>query len=86
MNILNGGQSEDPEEKRSAEELAKQLQKNMLCMKGSFMTADGRGVDYSCLASSDTFREYVAMAQLLAHCDLTVLSEDARKAFFISIL
>jgi len=86
MNILNNGQGEELQEKKSAEELAKQLQKSMLRMKGDYMTPDGRGVDYDSLVSSDTFRDYVAMSRLLGQCDLSLLSEDTRKAFFVSIL
>lgn len=86
MNILNSGDREGPEGSKSAEELSRQLQKSMLRLKGEYMSADGRGIDYAGLASSGTFQEYVAMSWLLAQCDLSVMTEDARKVFFISIL
>jgi hypothetical protein len=68
------------------EQLGKYLQKAMLQIKANHVGADGRGVDYSSLASSSAFLDYVNVARKLVNCDLTSLSENARMAFFISIL
>lgn len=86
MNILNNTTLEKDQETRNAQEIAKNLQRSMLRMKGDHMTSDGRGVDYSSLSTSDAFAEYTKMAAELVHCDCSSLNEEERKAFFISIL
>jgi len=66
-------------------ELATSLQKEMLKLKGQFISDDGKSVDYSRLKDSDTFKDYVKNSQQLHHLDLTKLSLMEKKAFFISI-
>ncbi len=86
MNILNTAPGQDQEASRDAQELAKNLQRSMLRMKGDHMTSDGKGVDYASLSTSEAFMEYCRMAGELVTCDCTTMSEEERKAFFISIL
>ena len=67
-------------------QLAVQLQKDMLKLKGEYMSDDGRSVDYVRLKNSDTFKDYIKQTCQLHYLDLTKLSLTERKAFFISIL
>jgi len=67
-------------------QLAVKLQKDMLKIKGEYMSEDGKSVDYVKLKNSDTFKDYVKQSCQLHHLDLTKLSVTERKAFFISIL
>lgn len=85
MNVLNSLEGEVAEP-MMPEELSRHLQKAMLELKAEHMAADGRGVDYAKLASSQLFSEYVKLSSQLATCDPTQLSEESRMAFFISIL
>ena len=87
MNVLNV--SEDTvsfDACKTPEELAKCLQKSMLRLKGEHMSSDGKGVDYSSLASSDGFKEYIQVSRQLVCCDPSLLAEKEKMAFFISIL
>ena len=85
--VLNRGVGvASPAETRPPLELALDLQRTMLQMKGEYMTEDGRGVDYEELTSSDVFKRYESLAGELERCDPSKLDEDERKAFFISIL
>lgn len=70
----------------SATELASRLQQKMLRMKAEHMAEDGRGVGYSALAQSSLFKEFVQLARELSSCDVSSLSNEEKKAFFISIL
>ena len=70
----------------STPELARDLQRLMLSMKGRYMREDGRGVDYAALKQSEEFKEYLVKAGALAGADPGSLDEDQRKCFFISIL
>ncbi len=72
--------------RRAPEELSLALQRSMLRMKGEFMDAEGRGVDYEGLQISKVFNEYVSLTEELVECDISCLGEEERKAFFISIL
>ena len=71
---------------RPADQLSVALQRHMLTMKGEFLSEDGRGVNYSELSKSDSFKNYVVTAGELRSVDLTECTEQQRKAFFISIL
>lgn len=71
---------------RPPPELALDLQRTMLHMKGEYMTEDGKGVNYAMLTHSELFEQYQSLARELEHCDLSKLDENERKAFFISIL
>lgn len=68
-----------------AAELAARLQRLMLRMKAEHMAEDGRGVAYTALAQSPLFEEYLQLAGELGSCDISSLSSDELKAFFISI-
>ena len=89
LRVLNSG----PEGDSTATEdlglgtvhLSKSLQKLMLQMRGEFMGADGRGIDYGRLSSSALFAQYVALAGRLRNCAVADLGERQRMAFFISI-
>ena len=70
---------------RPADQLSVALQRHMLAMKGEFLSEDGRGVNYTELSKSDSFKNYVATAGELTGVDLTACTEQQRKAFFISI-
>ncbi|XP_065913569.1 uncharacterized protein [Dysidea avara] len=66
-------------------QLAVQLQKDMLKLKGEYMSDDGRSVDYVRLKNSDTFKDYIKQTCQLHYLDLTKLSLTERKAFFINV-
>jgi hypothetical protein len=70
----------------SAEDIGIQLQRSMLNIKSSFLTDDGRGVDYKRVKDSAEFKEYCKISSSLEQLDLLSLSEIEKKAFFISIL
>lgn len=72
--------------RRSPSELALELQRNMLRLKGKFMSLDGKGVDYGALVGSELFSQYQQLAAELIDCDVSALTQEERKAFFISIL
>ena len=84
--INSGAASGEGGARRPPSDLAKQLQKTMLAIKGSFISADGKGVDYASIAGSELFQAYVSLASELRNCDPSSLEENERKAFFISIL
>ncbi|XP_078331133.1 uncharacterized protein LOC144624961 [Crassostrea virginica] len=68
-----------------APNLAKKLQKTMLSIKGECIGED-RGIDYDKLKSSASYKEYKSETLFLQTVSLDELSENERKAFFISIL
>ena len=72
--------------RRKPIELALELQRTMLRMRGEFMDSEGRGVDYERLHKSALFLEYVGLCGELTECDVASMEEVERKAFFISIL
>lgn len=87
MNILNViDDTVSLGESRTPEELARYLQKSMLRLKADHISSDGKGVDYSSLVTSEAFKEYVQVSQQLICCDPSLLAEEERRAFFISIL
>ena len=82
--VLNaGGQLQ--ENLISAVDLSKELQKLMLKIKGSFITEEGRAVDYTALKKSELFQEYVDRTQALQAVDLGSLERMEKIAFFLSI-
>lgn len=84
--ILNGAETvQQTEFSWEPIELATRLQKEMLKLKGQFISDDGRSVDYTKLKKSDTFKDYVKNSQQLHYLDLTKLSLMEKKVFFISI-
>lgn len=90
MNVLNiggvSGGAEGNAAVETPEQLGRYLQRAMLQIKADHIGNDGRGVDYSSLASSKSFLEYIQVAGQLVTCDPIPLSEEERMAFFISIL
>ena len=55
-------------------------------LKGEFILEDGKGVDYVKIKSSALFKEYVEqLAPQLQYVNLDNISENEKKAFFISI-
>lgn len=50
------------------------------------MGNEGQGVDYEKLRLSQQFKEYEELTSQLQNVNLTDLSENEKKAFFISIL
>ena len=86
--MLNLASSEAPPTtvRRAPSEVALELQKMMLRLKGEFMSEDGREIHYKSLRESQLFTEYQSVARELISCDLAALRDDSeRKAFFISI-
>lgn len=82
--ILNAG--ERPQEVLvSAVELSKQLQKLMLKIEGSFITEEGRAVNYTALKESALFKEYVERTHALDAVNLESLEREEKIAFFLSI-
>lgn len=84
--VLNSQLSTDSQPTQSVESAGMSLQRSMLSIKGSYLAADGRGVDYDKVRGSPEFGEYSVIASGLAGVDLSSCGEDERKAFFISIL
>ena len=83
--VLNaGGQTQKSEV--SVVELSKRLQKLMLKIEGSFITEEGRAVDYNALKDSALFKEYVEGTQALKTVNLESLDGAENIAFFLSIL
>ncbi|XP_078331206.1 uncharacterized protein LOC144625033 [Crassostrea virginica] len=68
-----------------APDLAKKLQKTMLSIKGECIGED-RGIDYDKLKSSASYKEYKSETLFLQTVSLDELSENERKAFFVSSL
>ena len=85
VNVLNTGQL-DKKDIISAVELSLELQKLMLGMKGSFMSEDGRSVDYKALRTSEVFQKYVGRTKLLQEVDIATLPTREKIAFFLNIL
>lgn len=82
--VLNvGGQLQ--ENSLSALDLSKDLQRLMLKIKGSFITEEGRAVDYSALKESDLFQEYVDRTKALKAVNLGNLEQKEKIVFFLSI-
>ena len=83
--VLNaGGQTMKSEV--SAVALSTRLQKLMLKIEGSFITEEGRAVDYNALKDSALFKEYVEGTQALKTVNLESLDGAEKIAFFLSIL
>ncbi|KXJ12165.1 hypothetical protein AC249_AIPGENE9771 [Exaiptasia diaphana] len=57
----------------------------MLRIKGSFMSDDGRGIDYASLKNSKLFEEYQSLAHDLQGTAITVLSVEEKMAFFLNV-
>ena len=56
-------------------------------LKGEFITENGKGINYQKLKESQLFIEYSdKMAPLLQNVKLDKITENEKKAFFISIL
>ena len=55
-------------------------------MKGEYMGADGRSVNYEALRKSQLFTDYKARTLDLHSINLQNLAHEEKMAFFISIL
>ncbi|XP_066555910.1 uncharacterized protein LOC136746929 [Amia ocellicauda] len=66
-------------------EITSSLRKLMNKLKGTYMTNDGKGVDYSALRGSVMFQTYLLLTQQLRTVDLNTLAEDEKKAFFLNV-
>jgi len=85
MRVLNSKTLTDTSP-RSAVEISKKMQKTMLKLKGEYMTADGKSVDYQKVKGSQLFKEYCnEMAPQLHYVNLDNISENEKKAFFINV-
>lgn len=84
--VLNSSGGSSDGVSRPADQLSVALQRHVLTLKGEFLSEDGRGVNYTELSKSDSFKNYVLTAGELRGVDLTACTEQQRKAFFISIL
>lgn len=82
--VLNAGEQTQKSEV-SAVELSKRLQKLMLKIEGSFITEEGRAVDYNALKDSALFKEYVEGTQALKTVNLESLDGAEKIAFFLNI-
>ncbi len=82
--VLNAG-GQVQENLAPAVDLSKELQKLMLKIKGSFITEEGRAVDYTALKKSELFQEYVDRTQALQAVNLGSLERTEKIAFFLSI-
>ncbi|XP_013384161.1 uncharacterized protein LOC106154375 [Lingula anatina] len=72
-------------EKHDDKNIAKDLQKLMLKLKGEHMTGDGKNIDYVALKSSKTYAEYKEKSKALAHVQLESFSEEEKIAFCINV-
>ena len=86
LNQTVGGAPPPSSSPRPPSELALELQRTMLHMKGEYMTEDGKGVNYEMLTHSELFERYQSLTRELEYCDPSQLNDEERKAFFISIL
>jgi hypothetical protein len=66
--------------------LDKNLVSLFIRMKGEFMDEEGSHVKYAALKKDAVFEEYKKMAAALKTIKLDSISEDERKALFLSIL
>lgn len=82
LNVPSSSQSSS----LSVETVGVNLQRSMLCIKGMYFDAGGRGVDYDRISESNEFLDYCKVADSLSIVDCTICSEEERKAFFISML
>ncbi|XP_069132459.1 uncharacterized protein [Argopecten irradians] len=69
----------------SATKLSQTLQKIMLRLKGECMQEDGKGVDYSKLKDSPSFKAYKEEVAQLHSVDLSELTDTQKKVFFINL-
>lgn len=74
-----------PATPRPPSDIALELQRTMLQMKGEYMTEDGKGVNYDMLTHSELFDRYQCLTRELNQCSPSHLDEDERKAFFINV-
>lgn len=86
VRVLNGGDISASQPARSGLDLSKDLQKLMLRIKGSFMSDDGRGINYTALRESKLFEEYQSLSRDLQRTVINGFSVDEKMAFFLSIL
>ena len=72
-------------EARPASEISSKLRRLILAIYDDFLTVDGKGVDYRGITDSDAFARYEQLTIQLQRVDVTSLSENEKKSFFINI-
>ncbi len=71
---------------RAAVDVSKDLRRRLLALYGTYTNDEGTRVDYQALRASPEFAEYtIAATELQCLQDLSGLTVDERKAFFINI-
>ena len=74
-----------PKAARPASVVADDLRQRILNLYESFLSPDGRAVDYAGLGASEAFADYVRATGELQEVDLRALARDERVAFFVNI-
>ncbi len=70
---------------RKAVDVAEDLRKLILQIFASFLSKDGKRVDYKGIKESQMFESYRSMARELQRVDLSQMSREDKLAFFINI-
>lgn len=69
----------------TATEVEASLRKFTLAIIDSYVSDDGKCVDYQSISMSEEFRRYVKMTESLHRFDLSTLSREEKLAFFINL-
>ncbi|KAI5079505.1 hypothetical protein GOP47_0004984 [Adiantum capillus-veneris] len=69
----------------STSEIEVSLRKFTLAIIDSYVSDDGKRVDYQSISMSEEFRRYVKMTELLHRFDPSTLSQEEKLAFFINL-
>jgi len=87
MIILNDEYSSDikHEDDLSSHQISSKMRSIITKLKGRYMSEDGSSVDYAALGKSDEFQHYCRTVYVLRHVDLSSLSQDELKCFFLNI-
>eukprot|EP01018_Ginkgo_biloba_P009142 Gb_19671 [translate_table: standard] len=73
------------EEPKPAALVGERLRKIMIAILETYVSDDGRHVDYRGISSSEEFRRYVIMVQDLQRVDILALTREERLALFLNI-
>jgi len=79
-----GGQPLLPSE-QTAEQIVGEMRTTITQLKGKFMSADGKMVNYAGLAESQQFQSYLQAAKKLKQIDISILSQDELKCLFVNV-
>jgi len=87
MIILNDECSSkvEHEDGLSSHQISSKMRSIITKLKGRFMSEDGSSVDYAGLGKSEEFKAYCSTVYELRHVDLSTLSQDELKCFFLNI-